>query len=240
MLYLWPYIVFFSVPLVLRPVLSPIVDRLPNRLGSLCKMHLTGEQGTSYPRFLSYTVFVLCGTAVVYFNTIVHPYTLADNRHYVFYAFRILLRHPAIRYLAVPIYAACYFLAIRTLDSPNADSALVKQDRKDNQPGKGNIQQQPCKISLVIVLLITTTLSVATAPLVEPRYFIIPWIMWRLHVPCISASPTRNQQEASPYDVRLILETVWLLAINAAVGYSFLYWGFTWPSEPGNVQRFLW
>jgi alpha-1,2-glucosyltransferase len=203
-------------------------------------MHLTGEQGTSYPRLLSYAVFVLCGTAVVHFNTIVHPYTLADNRHYVFYAFRILLRHPAIKYLAVPIYAACFFLAMGTLDSPNADTVLAKQDSKNNRPMKSNTQQQPCRVSFIIVWVATTTLSVATAPLVEPRYFIIPWIMWRLHVPYTSESKTRNHQSNSPYDVRIILETVWLLTINAAVGYSFLYWGFTWPNEPGNIQRFLW
>jgi alpha-1,2-glucosyltransferase len=41
-------------------------------------------------------------------------------------------------------------------------------------------------------------------------------------------------------DLRVIFETVWLLTINQALQYLFLYKTFTWPSEPGNVQRFLW
>jgi alpha-1,2-glucosyltransferase len=48
----------------------------------------------------------------VKFNTIVHPFTLADNRHYVFYIFRLLLRHPLIKYAAVPVYFLCAWLVI--------------------------------------------------------------------------------------------------------------------------------
>lgn len=240
MLYFWPYIVFFSVPLVLRPALSPILKRLPDPPRSLCMRYLTGENSTALPGLYTTAALVLWGLAVVHFNTIVHPYTLADNRHYVFYAFRILLRHPAIRYFAVPFYVACYFLAIRTLDCPTAGLAHSSRGIKDKQPINREYQQQPCKLSFVVVWSITTTLSVATAPLVEPRYFIIPWIMWRLHVPYISGSNTPGRQKEQTYDMRLILETVWLFAINTAIGYNFIYRGFTWPSEPGNVQRFLW
>jgi alpha-1,2-glucosyltransferase len=240
MLYFWPYVIFFSLPLVLRPALSPVIQRLPSRPRAFCQRHLTGEYSTASLGPYPATIFILCGLAAVHFNTIVHPYTLADNRHYVFYVFKILLRHPAIRYLAVPFYFVCALLTIRTLESPTASKAQVKQTIQDKQLITSDKQHQPCKVSFIVVWIITTTLSVATAPLVEPRYFIIPWIMWRLHVPYLSGSRSQAPQPKSPYDARLVLETAWLLTINIAIGYSFLYRGFAWPSEPGNVQRFLW
>ena len=42
------------------------------------------------------------------------------------------------------------------------------------------------------------------------------------------------------HDHRLWLETMWFLTVNLGTGYVFLYWGFTWPQEPGKVQRFMW
>ena len=240
MLYVWPYVIFFSLPLALRPALSLFVDRLPSRPRAFCLAHLTGDHTRVFPGLISSGVFILGGLAAVHFNTIVHPYTLADNRHYVFYVFRILLRHPAMKYLAVPVYWICAFLTITTLNSPATSKAQVKQDVKDKRPIRSDIDHGTCKMSFVTIWVVTTTLSVATAPLVEPRYFIIPWIIWRLHVPYLYGSRNYESQTTSPYDVRLILETIWLLAINTAVGYNFLYRSFTWPSEPGNTQRFLW
>ncbi|KAF2690863.1 glycosyltransferase family 59 protein [Lentithecium fluviatile CBS 122367] len=237
MLYFWPYIIFFSVPLTLSSVLSPIVQQLSNGPRAFCSDHLTGEPDTGLPSILSTTLFLLCGLAAVHFNTIVHPYTLADNRHYVFYAFRILRRHPTIKYLAVPFYFICAWLAIRTLRSPSGNGAQAQGATKSKPTTK---KSQPCNLSFIIVWVATTTLSVATAPLVEPRYFIVPWIMWRLHVPYVFGSSSRGPTKKASYDARLILETIWLLAIDVAIGYNFLYRGFSWPSEPGIVQRFLW
>ena len=41
---------------------------------------------------------------------------------------------------------------------------------------------EPVPTSTALVLFLTTCLSLMTAPLVEPRYFILPWVMWRLLV----------------------------------------------------------
>jgi alpha-1,2-glucosyltransferase len=40
----------------------------------------------------------------IHFNTIIHPFTLADNLHYVLYVFRILLLHLAFKYAAILVY----------------------------------------------------------------------------------------------------------------------------------------
>jgi hypothetical protein len=50
-----------------------------------------------------------------HFNTIIHPFTLADNLHYVFYVFRILLLHPAFKYAAIPVYITFAWLVINAL-----------------------------------------------------------------------------------------------------------------------------
>jgi alpha-1,2-glucosyltransferase len=116
-----------------------------------------------FPDFLISSLFVISAFLAVHYNTIIHPYTLADNRHYVFYVFRILRQHPAIRYLAVPVYYASAWLALQCLASvPNGEHALGK-NRDNARPTSGMIGCSPCKISFITIWLITTALSVMTA-----------------------------------------------------------------------------
>lgn len=215
-----------------------------------------------------YTTSALIVTlAIIKYNTIIHPFTLADNRHYVFYVFRYtILRHPLIRYLLAPVYLACGWavhLTLCTLPRSNvphmkktdelkapSQSALTHKTKavKTQNPDEGP------KTSFVIIFLLSTALSLITAPLVEPRYFIIPWVVWRLHIPPLPQSESSpNSIDTSNtwtnkikhlmyrgHDYRLWLETLYFLAINAVTGYIFLYKGFVWPQEPGKVQRFMW
>lgn len=239
MLYIWPYITLFSAPLLIGPLLRPIVTFLPRRLQILSHQHLN----TSYygiPTFATTGIFVAVSFLAVHFNTIIHPYTLADNRHYVFYVFKMLRLHPALKYLAVPVYYVCAWITVQALASPPAPVSLEKEQREREKSKvsltKDKVDHQAGQISFVIIWLVTTALSLITAPLVEPRYFIIPWIIWRLHVPYNQASLSSSRG----FDVRMVLETVWLLGINAAVSNIFLYRTFTWSSEPGNLQRFIW
>ena len=94
--------------------------------------------------------------------------------------------------------------------------------------------------STALLWLLATALSLVTAPLVEPRYFILPWLFWRLLVPSWSLRRARGR------DWALLLETAWFLAINAATGYVFLFRGFYWRdrtgaiADAGKVQRFMW
>jgi alpha-1,2-glucosyltransferase len=116
------------------------------------------------------------------------------------------------------------------------------------------------KLSFVLILLVTTALSLITAPLVEPRYFITPWVIWRLNVPPLDSGPDSvlGVSPGTPtkrpdlgvaekiwpglkaHDYRLWLETAWFLFINVVTGYVFLYQGFEWKQEPGKIQRFMW
>lgn len=205
-LYLWPYMVFFSVPLLLPYYVNFLLRTLRNDPIPRPFIHLAG-----------WTIATLTAVAIVRYSTVVHPFILADNRHYVFYVFKFLLRHPAVQYAAIPVYLLCAWASIQALGSPLSLTG-------PRTAGRG------VRISWVLVWFATCVLQLSTAPLVEPRYSIIPWIMWRLHV---SRPQGRN-------DYRLWLETVWFLAVNAGTGYMFLYRGFAWPQEPGKTQRFIW
>lgn len=296
MLYIWPYFVFFSWPLLLSPVVNLVLPK--SLLPKFIDFGFPKKQ-KGLPKLLTALVVLPLMLAVVHFNTIVHPFTLADNRHYVFYVFRILLRtHPAVKYAAVVVYFLCAWMVIsafgfstvaavpQLMRVPQTVSQPVpvpqKVDQKPDQKKaerrktKKTAQPQPKpepipfqsfaqiqehiaqrqkqhqgapQVSFVLVWLAATALSLITAPLVEPRYFIIPWVMWRLHLPP-QPTPVVHRQRARDAaeelnakvatNMALFLETYWFLVINAVTGYIFLYCGFEWPQEPGRVQRFMW
>ena len=256
MLYLWPCFTFFSLPL-LYPY---IINIFPNTVLPLT-LRLSSVKSRS-PRPIVAVPIIAIMLAIAQYNTLVHPFTLADNRHYTFYVFRILLRHPAIKYLAVPIYFLCAWAAIAALGGENAHKQQPtrkkpsKQRRQDMAISSSSPVSDP-RASFVLIWLLATAASLVTTPLVEPRYFVVPWLMWRLHVaplrpdgpPTARSSNSAGRSEVrkvveklvySTHDCRLWLETAWLLGINMATGYIFLNWGFEWPQEPGLVQRFMW
>lgn len=312
MLYIWPYFLFFSWPILVIPVTNLVLPR--NFLPKLLDYSFPKRQ-RGLPSLLAILAVVPVMLAAVHYNTIVHPFTLADNRHYVFYAFRILRYHPAVKYGAVVIYflgawaviSAFGFTTIAPAprlmpmppqsqqppvpaSAPAPTKPVTRKEKREQQKeadkkAKTNRKQvapkqaaspeqkdpvtpevmariqahiatrqkqqlEPTRVSFVIIWLAATALSLVTAPLVEPRYFIIPWVMWRLHLPPqpIPAVYRLNRPEEEKGIVRaqvaayspLFLETLWFLAVNAVTGYVFLYKGFEWPQEPGIIQRFLW
>ncbi|KAM9705307.1 dol-P-Glc:Glc(2)Man(9)GlcNAc(2)-PP-Dol alpha-1,2-glucosyltransferase isoform 1-T17 [Menidia menidia] len=147
----------------------------------------------------------LAGAALlaVWRLTTAHAYLLADNRHYTFYVWRrVVGRHPLARYLLVPAYL---FSGWTALD-------LLRGTR-----------------SLFWTLGFLLSAALATVPqrLLELRYFIVPYLMFRLH-----ASPL-------PSPPRLLLELLLHAALNAAAVHVFLSWTFQWP-ESSATQRFMW
>lgn len=245
MLYIWPYFTFFSFPLLYPYLLQSVVpqESLPTMLRSGSTRHMLPRIALAIPLLAIMLV-------IVHYNTIIHPFTLADNRHYMFYVFRILLRHPFIKYLAAPIYLICAWACLTALS----------QNQPTISTSKGGLPSGN-RVSFVLVWLLATSLSLITAPLVEPRYLIVPWLMWRVHLESSRAGSTPRTSSKPEYpeskdgtvwlstvkdfikhrlDHRLWLETIWFLIVNALTGYIFLYWGFEWPQEKGNVQRFMW
>lgn len=100
------------------------------------------------------TVLVLL-VLVVHFNTVVHPYLLADNRHYTFYVWnRFYRRHPLAKYLIVPAYVVSL--------------ALVQQ------------QLQKMSATLSVPFVAGLFVTIALQRLIEVRYFLVPFLFLRL------------------------------------------------------------
>ncbi|KEQ84612.1 hypothetical protein M438DRAFT_397256 [Aureobasidium pullulans EXF-150] len=209
MLYLWAYTSFFSFgityPFFAQGLLA-IFAAVP--VMAMIEPLIIFGRRKFLPRSLVLFVFIAIIAVTIRFNTIVHPFTLADNRHFTFYVFRYLLAHPAIKYLVIPVYMSCAWSVLQALGAP-AQIFQVKEDEKDDGEGAASQDNEtegnPAKtknkeqhqilrlndapfgegstISFVMVWIGVTALQLITAPLVEPRYFILPWIMWRLRVP---------------------------------------------------------
>lgn len=97
-------------------------------------------------------------TVGVHRFTLVHPYLVADNRHYTFYIWRKLLnRHHAVRYMLIPVYVYCFWVLQRLLRS--AQNSLWTAG-----------------------YWICTAITLVPAWLIELRYFTIPFIILSLNM----------------------------------------------------------
>jgi alpha-1,2-glucosyltransferase len=162
----------------------------------------------------------------VHYGTVEHPFILADNRHYAFYFWRkIIKRTEWARYaLIVP-----YTISIRawwiTLS-------------------------QHFSIFWLLGLCACLSAAVIPSPLIEPRYFMIPFIIARLGLmektnafePTVGG--TRQDTEmltniSKPFFKACIVESIWFALINGATLYLFLYKPFHWPDSL-DWQRFMW
>lgn len=105
----------------------------------------------------------------------------------------------------------------------------------------------------LVGLGVSISLTLIPSPLIEPRYFLVPFLIMRLHLlqPLApkaasdaqqrAASPTEQTQKAVTHDwLGLTVELSWYLAINVATLWLFLSKPFTWDSEPDALQRFMW
>ncbi|KAI8629343.1 glycosyltransferase family 59 protein [Xylariaceae sp. FL1651] len=244
MLYIWPLFAFFSAPLFIprlfnliirayQALTSPYVPRKEKELIEKYaqKRSSASEQTTALQVFnwvgsshLAHSILICVATLtvaifIVRFNTIIHPFTLADNRHYMFYVFRYsILRAWWIRYALVPIYVGCAWMCWAALQgsttpspafdrglqrmwiqSPFSAASQASSPATPIEKKKASIVEQYSYMagsassspptSTVLMLLLATALSLMTAPLVEPRYFILPWVFWRLLVPAYTPTP---------------------------------------------------
>jgi len=144
-----------------------------------------------------------------------HPFLLSDNRHYTFYLWRrIYMLHPTVPYILIPVYVACawaWFLRVGMWGCSLPKFRSVER----TSPGR----EQTLLQTLILPVFILPTLL--PTPLLEPRYFLIPYILLRCQVVDV---PKWG----------LALEGVWYAGINAGTMYVFLYM----PRE--GVGRFMW
>ncbi|KAF0982571.1 hypothetical protein FDP41_011501 [Naegleria fowleri] len=157
----------------------------------------------------------LCA-ALSYYFSYVHIFMLSDNRHYIFYLWRKFFKihiSPTIqlKYCIIysPIYVACLLL-------------IYSEIRKQRS------------LIWTIVFICCTALNLIPLPLVEFRYFIVPFLLMNLNLKHVDSS-----LEIKHMHTRVdIINMVWYLLINGITIYIFLYKPFTGPD--GNEARFMW
>lgn len=136
--------------------------------------------------------------------TIEHPFLLSDNRHYPFYIWKnIFRRHPMSKYATIPFYIYAMFTLNHVIDIRKT-STLWK-----------------------LALAVCTAAVLVPSPLLEFRYFTVPYYFVRLH---LSNATLKS----------CVFEIAWFALINSVTIWIFLYRPFTWDSEPDQLQRFMW
>ncbi|KAI7902365.1 alpha-2-glucosyltransferase Alg10 [Cokeromyces recurvatus] len=141
---------------------------------------------------------------LVFKYTYEHPFILSDNRHYSFYVWKkVYRRHWTIRYLLTPVYVLSEILNFQAF--ANHTSFL-----------------------LALGYLTALVLTLVPSPLLEFRYFIIPFLFYMVHIP-----PPKQTW-------RLLSGLAFYIFIHLITLYLFLFKPFVWLNEPNQLQRFMW
>lgn len=149
-----------------------------------------------------YLAIFAISALIVRFNTLVHPYLLADNRHYTFYLWnRFFNQYEWLRYALIPIYVTAL--------------AAIWHFLKDQQ-----------SVSFTVCYIVCTVTSIALQKLLEVRYFILPYLVLRVHLRGISPK-------------LILLELVLYLALNAATLHLFFTKKIWWENY-NEPQRLIW
>ncbi|KAI5948695.1 ALG10 [Candida theae] len=164
---------------------------------------ITGNYGLN----LLFNAVAFAGIKYIIDNyTIVHPFLLADNRHYTFYIFKRLLSQKYSSLVAVPAYHFAMYNIVTSL----------ARSRKLNLSPIG-----------ITAFIGATVLTIVPSPLFEPRYYLIPLVIFRVYI-------------APSYEAFHVVEFIWLNLINLVTSYIFFTYQFTWLSEPNSIQRIIW
>lgn len=182
MFYFATFCLFFSLPYALRS------------LESFSKLLFSIDRS-----------FILLLWAVAFYyiiqhNTLVHPFTLADNRHYTFYIWKRLYENiPYFRYLMIPVYVFSFYHLMRN-----------------------------CTFKYFFLFTTCVFLNLVPQLLLELRYFIMPFILYRLHF---------NINSLKWWE--LALEFSFNSLINIVTIYIFFTKKFYWE-DSADIQRIMW
>jgi len=135
--------------------------------------------------------------------TIEHPFLLADNRHYTFYLWKNIFRqYPDSKYWAIPFY---WFSAWHLWNQLSRRQSILWS----------------------LIYFTSLCLVLIPTPLIEFRYFILPFLFYRLHVDVPSSKV-------------LIFQLIGFVGLNLLTLYVFVFRHFTWSDHPDELQRFMW
>ena len=191
---------FFSQCLRDWPLLLPFAINI-----GLFAAFVVYNEGITFGDKDNHTVFTAVAFAVIYFIivnlSVVHPFLLADNRHYTFYIFRKIIRRPYANFLLVPAYHFSTWVVFHLFLKSQSASSLTLGPMG------------------ILAWAGACVLTLVPSPLFEPRYYILPLVTLRLFT------------KPDPGTRTHMLEFVWYLLINALVFIVFFSYEFSWPTE---------
>ncbi|KAL7683734.1 putative alpha-2-glucosyltransferase Alg10 [Plasmopara halstedii] len=159
------------------------------------------HRATSFQGIISIGILVAVIVGVIHCFSPIHKFMLADNRHYTFYIWRkFFRRHEMAKFFPIPLYL---FFGWRCWDELNPR----------------------CSPLWKFIYVLAVCLVLLPSPLVEPRYYCLPFVLFHLN--------TRNQS-----GFHLWLVTAAYMVVNASTLYIFLYRPFIWVD--GSTARFMW
>ncbi|XP_047353615.1 putative Dol-P-Glc:Glc(2)Man(9)GlcNAc(2)-PP-Dol alpha-1,2-glucosyltransferase isoform X2 [Vespa velutina] len=149
---------------------------------------------------LSSLIFALI-TIIVHCNTLVHPYVLADNRHYTFYIWnKFMGKYVIFKYILIPVYCFTIYSTLYGISH--------------------------IRFATQINFIFCTVIVLIPQLLLEPRYFIIPYIFYRL-----------SMRKPKPWQI--IMESLTNSLINFLQFFIFINKVFYWEDQT-YPQRISW
>lgn len=178
--------------------------------------------------------------------TKVHPFLLADNRHYTFYLFRRLIGNKSrlIKYFFMtPIYHFSTFAYLEVM-RPNQLTFHPITPLPIKEPVHLPIQLTHVSWTALITC---TMVTIVPSPLFEPRYYILPYFFWRIFITCSCEPLIKDLKPAkegeNPITIsstkRLFMEFLWFMLFNVVTLVIFSKVSFPWTTEP-YLQRIIW
>lgn len=194
------FIAFFTTPVWLSP----------NTIKNYIQFAVSGRKGLNL--LITAALFVVLHHIIKHY-TVVHPFLLADNRHYTFYIYRKILSKPWAYLVTIPAYHFSSWVIVHSLSELYQTSSL---------------SLHPISIAALVGSAVATLIP---SPLFEPRYYIVPLVIVRIFILPQNERLTRTASHT--------LEFVWYLTINALFFVVFFTYEFSWLTEPG-LQRIIW
>jgi alpha-1,2-glucosyltransferase len=165
-------------------------------------------------RWLLLLAMCVAASLAAGFGTIEHPFLLADNRHYTFYAWKYVFKtREWLRFAAGPVYV----LAAGVL------GAAVVAGKATGNSGSS--------AGLADAILLCTLVSVGLTPVLEPRYWTPAVLLAIAHMPFPSS--LRSARGMLHFALIAGLMLVYVIATSV-----FVQRPFTWGD--GSVARFMW
>lgn len=167
----------------------------------LCTTNVRSAWATLKKRSLLVVAALALSGVGVWLFTHAHPYLLADNRHYTFYIWRkIFMQHQAVKFAFVPGYILCLIIMHRALNHMH--------------------------VAWRAIFFFCVFVTLVPQQLLEFRYFIIPYMIFRLHL-------------ISPSFYSTLIEWWIYLTVDIATLGLYMYKPFSWEGSR-ETQRFMW